>query len=41
MEKLNEIFDIPSRHPFHRVLDRLALGGEETGDGEGRFRGEG
>ena len=36
-----EGFDIPGTPPFLRVLDLLALGGEETSEGVGRFREEG
>ena len=34
------LFDIPAVPPFLRVLDLLALGGEETVDGGGRLRRE-
>ena len=34
------LFDIPLVPPFLRVLDFLALGGEETVDGRVRLRGE-
>ena len=36
----SEVIDIPATPPFLRVLDLLALGGEETCDGGGRLRRE-